>query len=59
MEQHLQTVYQHHDLLIEMGKVEMAMERLQERPANDRNVLQPVLETRLIRLREELGRLKN
>lgn len=59
MEQHLQSIYQHHDLLVELGKVEMAMERLDERPATDRHVLQPVLENRLTRLREELVRLGN
>ncbi len=57
MELNLETLYPHHDLLVELGKVEMAMERLGERAAHDRGVLQPVLESRLTRLREELVHL--
>jgi hypothetical protein len=57
MEVNLETFYPHHDLLVELGKVEMAMERLDERAANERDVLQPVLASRLTRLREELVHL--
>jgi hypothetical protein len=57
MEVNLETFYPHHDLLVELGKVEMAMERLDERAANERDALQPVLASRLTRLREELVHL--
>jgi hypothetical protein len=57
MEVNLETFYQHHDLLVELGKVEMAMERLDERAANERDALRPVLTSRLTRLREELVHL--
>lgn len=52
-----QPVYQHHDLLIELGRVEMAMEHLEERSENERQVLRPRLLSRLSRLRDELQHL--
>lgn len=52
-----QPVYQHHDLLIELGRVEMAMEHLDERSENERQALRPRLLSRLSRLRDELERL--
>lgn len=52
-----QPVYQHHDLLIELGRVEMAMEYLEERSENERQTLRPRLISRLNRLRDELARL--
>jgi hypothetical protein len=52
-----QPVYQHHDLLIELGRVEMAMEHLEERSENERQTLRPRLLSRLNRLRDELQRL--
>lgn len=53
----LQPVYQHHDLLIELGRVEMAMEHLDERSENERHTLRPRLLSRQSRLRDELQRL--
>lgn len=51
-------VYQHHDLLIELGRVEMAMEHLDARSENERQVLRPRLISRMDRLRDELKRLE-
>jgi hypothetical protein len=53
-----QPVYPHHDLLIELGLVEMAMEHLDERSENERQVLRPRLMSRMSRLRDELQRLE-
>ncbi len=53
----LQPVYQHHDLLIELGRVEMAMEHLDGRSENERQTLRPRLLTRMGRLRDALERL--
>jgi hypothetical protein len=50
-------VYPHHDLLIEIGRVEMAMDHLAERNERERVSLRPRLETRMTRLREELSHL--
>lgn len=50
-------VYPHHDLLIEIGKVEMAMDHLDERSERERMCLRPRLETRMVRLREALDHL--
>jgi hypothetical protein len=52
-----QPVYQHHDLLIELGRVEMAMEHLEERTENERQALRPRLLSRMSHLRDELERL--
>jgi hypothetical protein len=52
-----QPVYQHHDLLIELGRVEMAMDYLEERSENERQALRPRLLSRLNRLRDELARM--
>ena len=57
MELDLEVEYEHHDLMIELGKVEMAMERLAENTPGDRGTLRPILETRLTRLRKQLGYL--
>lgn len=57
MELNLETFYHHHDLLVEVGKVEMAMELLDARAANERDALRPVLTSRLTRLRDELVHL--
>ena len=51
-------VYHHHDLLIELGRVEMAMEHLDARSENERQVLRPRLISRISRLRDELKRLE-
>ncbi|HEX7814692.1 hypothetical protein [Dyella sp.] len=52
-----QPVYSHHDLLIEMGRVEMAMERLQARDEQENLALRPRLETRMKQLRHALDGL--
>jgi hypothetical protein len=53
-----QPVYQHHDLLIELGRVEMAMEHLEDRSEKERQALRPRLLSRMSRLRDELQRLE-
>jgi hypothetical protein len=53
----LQPVYPRHDLLVELGQVEMAMERLQERDENERDVLKPDLESRMSSLLDALQHL--
>lgn len=53
-----QPVYQHHDLLIELARVEMAMEHLEARSESERQVLRPRLLSRMNRLRDELQRLE-
>jgi hypothetical protein len=54
----LQPVYPHHDLLIELGRVEMAMEHLDARSEDERQVLRPRLQSRISRLRDELQNLE-
>lgn len=46
--------FPHHDLWIEIGRIEMAMENLKGRAENERAMLQPRLETRMVRLRTAL-----
>lgn len=46
--------FPHHDLLIEIGRIEMAMETLKGRAENERAMLQPRLESRMVRLRTAL-----
>lgn len=53
-----QPVYPHHDLLIELGRVEMAMEHLDGRSEDERQVLRPRLLSRISRLRDELQSLE-
>ena len=53
----LEGQYEHHDIIIEVGKVEMAMERLEETASGERGTLRPILESRLTRLRQQLGHL--
>lgn len=50
-------VYPHHDLLIEVGQVEMAIEGLNTREDSERCMLQPGLESRLQSLLEALDHL--
>ncbi|HTH67663.1 hypothetical protein [Rhodanobacter sp. T12-5] len=50
-------VYPHHDLLIEVGQVEMAIEGLNTREDSERGMLQPGLESRLQSLLEALDHL--
>lgn len=57
MKLNLEEQFEHHDLIIEMGKVEMAMERLEETAPRERGTLRPILESRLTRLRTQLGQL--
>ena len=52
-----QPVYPHHDLLIELGQVEMAIDGLSEREDNERDALQPDLESRMQSLLEALDHL--
>ena len=47
----------HHDMLIEMGSLEMAMERLGERDPAEQGRLRPRIEQRIARLRESLASL--
>lgn len=49
--------FPHHDLLIEIARIEMAMENLKERADNERAMLQPRLESRMVRLRTALNSL--
>jgi hypothetical protein len=42
-----QPVYPHHDLLVEIGQVEMDMDGLYECDDNERDALQPDLESRM------------
>ena len=49
----------HHDLLIEMGSLEMAMEKLGERNPSEQGRLRPRIEQRLARIRETLAGLND
>lgn len=53
----LERFFPHHDLLIEIGRIEMAMETLRDRTENERAALQPRLESRMVRLRTALNSL--
>ena len=50
-------VYPRHDLLVELGQVEMAMDSLSESDDTERDVLQPDLESRMNSLLEALDHL--
>lgn len=50
--------YPHHDLLIEIGRVEMAMDHLLQRAEEEQRTLRPRLECRMDRLRDELSHLE-
>jgi hypothetical protein len=50
-------VYAHHDLLIEIGRVELAMENLEERAGEESSSLLPRLVSRMNNLREALDQL--
>jgi hypothetical protein len=52
-----QPVYPHHDLLIELGQVEMAIDGLSAREDSERSALQPDLESRLQSLLDALDHL--
>lgn len=53
----LEPVYKHHDLLVELGKLEMAMEHLQERELSQQESVRPRLEQRMVRVRQEISQL--
>ena len=50
-------VYPRHDLMVELGQVEMAMDNLNESDDIERGVLQPDLESRMNSLLEALDHL--
>ena len=52
-----QPVYPRHDLMIEIGKVQMAMEHLAARSEQERQHLRPRLESHMHRLRNALEQL--
>lgn len=52
-----ETLYPHHDLLVELGQVEMAMEVLSECDERERQSMQPDLELRMNSLLEALDHL--
>ena len=52
-----QPVYPHHDLLIELGEVEMAIDELDDRADSERIEMQPNLESRMQSLLEALDHL--
>lgn len=52
-----QPVYPRHDLMIEIGKVQMAMEHLAARSEQERQQLRPRLESHMHRLRSALSQL--
>lgn len=52
-----QPVYPHHDLLVEIGEVEMAMDQLNDYDLDDRDSQQPDLESRMQSLLEALDHL--
>jgi hypothetical protein len=54
MDMNFETLYPRHDLLVELGQIEMAMERLGERDESERTSLQPRLESRMSALIEAL-----
>lgn len=53
----LQPVYSRHDLMIEIGRVQMAIELLAKRGQQEREPLRARLESHMHRLRDELERL--
>ena len=53
----LEPVYKHHDLLVELAKLEMAMEHLQEREMTQQESVRPRLEQRMVRVRQEISQL--
>jgi hypothetical protein len=52
-----QPVYPHHDLLVEIGEVELSMDHLSEFDCDERDDLQPDLESRMQSLLEALDHL--
>ncbi|RCS29459.1 hypothetical protein DEO45_09785 [Rhodanobacter denitrificans] len=52
-----QPVYPYHDLLVELGQVEMALDGLDGRKESERDALQPGLESRMQSLLDALDHL--
>ena len=52
-----QPVYPHHDLLVDLGQVEMDIDELYDRNDSERDALQPDLESRMQSLLEALDHL--
>ena len=52
-----QPVYPHHDLLIELGQVEMAIDDLGDRDDGERIEMRPTLESRMQSLLDALDHL--
>lgn len=52
-----QPMYPHHDLLIELGEVEMAIDDLGDRDDRERIEMQPSLESRMHSLMDALDHL--
>jgi hypothetical protein len=52
-----QPVYPRHDLMVELGQVEMAIENLQEQDEQERVVMKPDLESRMNSLLDALQHL--
>ena len=52
----LNPLFLRHDLLIEMGRLEMALDQARHEAANEQQALAP-LETKLARINEALSRL--
>lgn len=50
----LEPLFPHHDLLIEIGRIELALEHMKR---HDGSELQPRLETRMKRLQQQLDSL--
>jgi hypothetical protein len=57
MDMNFETFYPRHDLLVELGQVEMAMDGLDKREDSERGSLQPRLESRMSTLLEALRQL--
>ena len=57
LQMNLEPVYPHHDLLMEIGRVELAMDHLDERSEQERVSLKPRLHSRMQRLLDALQQL--
>jgi hypothetical protein len=55
--QALEPVYRHHDLLIELGRLEMVIEHLDERDTQEQLALRPRLEQSRTTLQQAIARL--
>lgn len=57
MDMNFEPLYPHHDLLVELGQVEMAIDSLNGTDESERQVTQPGLESRMNSLLEALDHL--